>query len=399
MTHPEQTTDRPASQASPDVPHLVWLSAVTWDFPLVGRTRMLVEALRDLGHPTTFVQIPSYRTGVQRLLGGIGKHADPGVVRPWPILQPVSRWDRLPERDLRAAMEGRARRLRRQLEHEIDVDNAIALVVSPIWTPWLETLGIRTVVYDCIDDVEVMTPTAGLRALYLRWERELVERSSMVLCASEVLRRRTTAAGHRNAVLLRNGIDTNTFRMAAAGARPADLPPVGARPLVGFVGALYEWVDSELIGEVAMRCPEIDFVLVGPEGPDYERPDAPNVLHLGPRPYAEVPAYMQAFDVCWLPFREGDVARAADPIKLYEYLALGRPVVTSDVVDPQAFDGLIVSGSGADALAARIREALEDDPADSARRRAFADRNTWQIRARSLLREVATATKAAAPAR
>ena len=93
-----------------------------------------------------------------------------------------------------------------------------------------------------------------------------------------------------------------------------------------------------------------------------------NVRVLGPRPYAHVPAYVQAFDVCWVPFDQSQVSRAANPVKIYEYLALGKPVVSTPVADTETFGGLVHVGRSADEIAALLRAArFENDEHAAAR--------------------------------
>jgi len=394
-------------------PTLVSLSAVTWDFRLVGRTRMLTEAWQRLGQPTVFVQVPSYRTALQRCLAPFCTVEPVPVVRPWPT-QPARRWRRLGQKRVEAAMRRRARELRRQLSRRVDWDAAAALVVTPVWTPWLEELPFGRVVYDCIDELGVQVPRADLLPLYQEWEERLIARADGAVVTAEVLgtglRQRR---GDLPQALIRNGVDVERFQTIATTApRPVDLP-MGERPTVGFVGALYEWIDWALIEACARQVPEADFVFVGPHdgrGEIQRISSLPNVRLLGPRPYGQVPAYVAGFTTSWVPFKQNDVGAAANPVKIYEYLALGKPVVTTPVADTASFGELLVVGRNADEIVAGLRATIAGEAASQGLTRvkardarvAFARANSWEARAREYVQFVGTlgtAAKSSAPER
>lgn len=364
---------------------MVSLAAVTWNFPLVGRTRMLTEAWIAERQPTIFVQVPSLRTGLERLTAFMRTTDTAPVVRPWPIY-PQLLWPALKERNLRRAIRRRARQLRTSLSRVLDWSQSVALVVSPVWTPWLDELPFRSVIYDCIDDVAVHIPRPELRDLYLSWERALIGRATGGVATAERLAQYLHAKRPDLPVeIIRNGVDVARFREAARSApRPPDLPRE-RRPIVGFVGALYNWIDWRLIGDVVRALSEVDFVFVGP----HEEPTGltkiaqlPNARFLGARPYRDVPRYIEAFDVCWVPFTQDSVAFAANPVKIYEYLALGKPVVSTPVADTETFGDLVRVGSNAADITEALRQALQRSPDDSEARVAFANANTWAARAR-----------------
>lgn len=372
---------------------MVSLSAVTWGFPLVGRTRMLTEAWLAAGVPTTFVQAPSYRTAAERLLG---RHDDPGiVVRPWPAW-PSMVWMRLSGKRLHDSIRSRARALRRQLDRRIDWSSAVAMVVSPVWAPWLDELPFARVVYDCIDDLGVHVPRPGLDSLYRRWESDLIARANAAAVTARALGQGLLARRPGLPVrVIRNGVDVDSFLRRAALPRPDDLPR--GRPIVGFVGALYSWMNWGLVERAARALPHADFVLVGPwdAGAPIDRLRRIPNLHLpGQRAYRDVPRYIAAFDACWVPFDASRVSMLANPVKIYEYLALGKPVVTTPVADVESFDGLVGVARDDSDMIRLLALALAEPPAAGARiaRERFARDNAWVVRgeeyvqfARSLL--------------
>lgn len=372
---------------------LVSLAAVTWDFRLVGRTRMLTEAWARAGQPTVFVQVPSYRTALERLLAPLRPAPPVSVIRPWPA-PPARRWLRLGEPALAKVIRRRAAGLRRQLERVIRWEHSVALVVSPVWTPWLDELPFRHVVYDCIDELAVHVPRPELAPLYEAWEEQLVARAAGAVVTAESLGDRLRARRpDLKIATIRNGVDVDRFQaLAAQSPRPRDVP-LSPRPIVGFVGALYQWIDWELIHQTARALPEFDFVLVGPHdrgGAARRMPALPNVRFLGPRSYDRVPAYIDAFTVGWVPFRQDAVGTAANPVKIYEYLALGKPVVTTPVADPASYEGLVTVARTAEEMASALRAAESTATQGNAARVAFARRNDWSSRAADIVRFLAT---------
>lgn len=371
--------------------HLVSFSAVTWNFPLIGRTRMLAEAWQRLGVPTTFVQAPYLRSALERLWP-FGRQAEAvRVMRPWPVY-PRRLWPRMGAAHLRPVIQRRARGLRRQLDPIVTWDQAAAVVVSPVWAPWLEALPFRRVIYDCIDAVEVHVPRAELAPLYQTWETELLQRcGGVVVTAAELGRAIHARRADLPIATIRNGVDVERFeRLAASTPMPGDLPQRG-RPIVGFVGvmsggATYEWLDWELLTRVIRTLPEFDFVFVGPHDRN-AHVDAlralPNAHLLGWRPYELVPAYVNACDVCWVPFSQGTVGHAANPVKIYEYLSLGKPVVTTPVSDTGSFGGLVAVARSAEEMADQLRAAVQEGADRAEARLAFARANSWETRARA----------------
>jgi glycosyltransferase involved in cell wall biosynthesis len=221
----------------------------------------------------------------------------------------------------------------------------------------------------------------------------LVREADAVFCVSETL-----VEKHRklnpNVFLLPNGVDLKLFDLQRASSepRPRDLPT--DRPVLGFVGSLNNHVDFELVMRVAEAFPSCSVVLVGLVVKQYESGigaggtelfrrlgQMPNVRILGFKPTAEVPLYMAAFDVCLIPFRQNAFNEACDPLKFYQYSAMGKPIVTTSVKVAYRHRSLCYLAESHDDFITCISKALNERASDTlARQRmALAEAHAWPL--------------------
>lgn len=162
--------------------------------------------------------------------------------------------------------------------------------------------------------------------------------------------------------------------------------------IVGYFGAIAPWLWYELIDQVCSLLPEKGFVFIGPDysGCVPRLPRRANVLYLGPVNYEELPAHANLFDICFIPFVKGDIARSTSPLKLFEYFALEKPVVvTDDMLECTAFEE-VFSGIDAQAVVECIESALvrRGDPHFQARLRFLAEANSWDVLAKKYIRRI-----------
>jgi len=177
------------------------------------------------------------------------------------------------------------------------------------------------------------------RELIERKERALIAKSDLVLTTSEPLHAAKRHL-HSNVHLIRHGVDHAHLARAVhePPAMPVDLQAL-PKPVIGFVGVVGEWVDLDLVAGLARSRPEASVVIIGPIATSADVLDSvPNVYRLGPKAHDSLPAYLSCFDVGLIPFRRTALTLNANPIKLYEYLAAGVPVVSTSLpaVEPWA---------------------------------------------------------------
>jgi GT2 family glycosyltransferase len=162
---------------------------------------------------------------------------------------------------------------------------------------------------------------------------------------------------------------------------------------VGFYGAIAEWFDGDLLADLAELRPDWRFALIGSTftGDVSRLERLPNVSLLGEKPYAELPRLVASWDCYVVPFKRTALTEATNPVKAYEMLATGKPVVAVNLPElrPMAHQRLVSLADDAAGLARAIEQALADDSEiERDRRRAFASRNTWQQRCEALDRAV-----------
>jgi polysaccharide pyruvyl transferase CsaB len=255
---------------------------------------------------------------------------------------------------------------------------------------WQAHLESPITVYEHIDDLAVFEHVYKREQLDEWHQRALAEAD--VIAASAVDLLNDVRQQRDDAVLVANGVDYEHF--AGEPPRPSDLDvvPAGA-PIVGYYGALAEWFDYDLVGEAARRLTDFHFVLIGPDydGTASTHPtlQLPNVHWLGTRPYAELPGYLAAFTVATIPFVVNDVTHAVSPLKLFEYMAGGKPVVTPPLRECSRYRAVQI-GEGEDGFVAEILKAVElgADPSHVELLRRTARANTWDARARTIIEAV-----------
>jgi len=266
----------------------------------------------------------------------------------------------------------------RELARECDVRRAVQIVELPFW--WPVVRGLREepgwpVVYDCMDDHSGFSfHSADATAL----EAGLIRGADVVLASSRPLEARIARA-NREAVLVRNACDYEHF--ASVTHQGSD------RPVIGYYGAIADWFDSDLVADLAERQPGWDFILVGSTfAADVARlRSLPNVQLVGERPYAELPRWLSRFDVTVLPFRRTPLTEATNPVKAYEIMAAGLPLVSVPLPEILEFGDLVRLASTPAEFEEQIRAALADrDAGVVERRRAFARQQTWDDRVRSI---------------
>jgi glycosyltransferase involved in cell wall biosynthesis len=177
--------------------------------------------------------------------------------------------------------------------------------------------------------------------------------------------------------LVPHGVDAERF--AGDPDLPDDLRGL-ERPLVGYAGILDDYLDLYAIRAVAERLEHGTVVLVGAANADMSVLNHPRIVRLGFRPYAEVPSYLAAFACCICPFQISHLTTAVNPIKLREYLAAGRPVVSTRLPAVLEYGDVVEVASGRDEFAGAVIRALQpdQDTADSReRRRARVRSESW----------------------
>jgi glycosyltransferase involved in cell wall biosynthesis len=284
-----------------------------------------------------------------------------------------------------------------QVFDEIDAPVAVVFIYS-----WEHIRFLRRprVVYEHLDSLDLL----GATPARVRAHRTLLGRASVVTATAERLLREV-APFRPDALLCRNAVDTARFAIEPSAESPGAMERPrslrDAEVIVGYTGTLSaEWFDYRLVAEVARARPQYGFVLIGADDSGglvrSGLLDLPNVCWLGPRPYDELPQRVAGFDAAMIPFVVSGVTQSSSPLKLFEYLAAGRPVVATELEECLAVPLVRTArdaGGFANALDAVRGLAVDADFREECRR--FAAANTWEVRAEQVLAALPAVASAA----
>lgn len=283
------------------------------------------------------------------------------------------------------------------------VTDFIAWYYTPMAWPFTRHLSPAVVVYDCMDE---LSNFKGAPPELRRRERELFARADVAFTGGHSLYE-AKRHEHDDIHPFPSSIDAAHFEAAQGATVDPDDQAGIPRPRLGYFGVIDERMDLDLLDGIARRRPDWHLVLIGPTAKidPADLPRRPNIHALGPKPYAQLPAYLGGWDVALLPFACNEATRFISPTKTPEYLAAGRPVVSSpirDVVVPYGQRGLVRIADSADAFVRAIEEVLAEDPARPAWReavRTFLAGTSWDRTWARMMHHVAAALPARAPSR
>jgi len=282
---------------------------------------------------------------------------------------------------------GAERWLRRQLR-ALGVAERPVVMVSNIYCPRvLSRLPRKLLLYDFNDSPFQF---AGVPAFAADYWRATLDQVDALFVVSEYYRRELSRQTSKPLIPLGNGVELAHFERPAPA--PEDLAAL-PRPLIGYVGLLSHFLDFEKLEAVRQARSGGTLVLIGPGSPATDEAvralgSREGVALLGHRPYAQVPAYMQAMDVGIIPFRAQDpFVQGMNPNKVYQYLASGLPVVTTPILDLNPSPPHLQFASDATATVEAVRVALAG-PADPEARRDLARPYDWGALAGRMVDEI-----------
>lgn len=272
------------------------------------------------------------------------------------------------------------------LRTQWNIERAVSAVELGTWQPIAAAARKKfgwPVLYDCMDNWSTF-PGFSRRPAVLAAERKLVRTADAMTVTSRSIQQHW-ATDRPDASLVRNAADFDFFHDAGAQSDTPAPEPIAhlTGPVAGFIGAVVEWFDLELVRRVATARPDVAFVFVGGIArvsvESLEK--LPNVHFLGHQPYPDMPGYVRRFDVCLVPFVADEVTASMDLVKVYEYFAQGKPVVCTPVAEVVQYQRYLYLAEGAEEFIAQLDRALTEDDSEAVQRRiTLARMNSWDDR-------------------
>lgn len=248
------------------------------------------------------------------------------------------------------------------------------------------------IIYDYLDEFHEDI-SGDLSAQMYVWDH--LKSLNPILCTATAKRLHDQLVDHlgkkQKIVMASNAVNVEHFNYEKVHPEaPADLKPILRKkhPIVGFYGALAPWIDFSLLNSVAAAHPEWELVLLGIDynGAAAALDKAKNVHNLGAKNYKDLPKYASYFDCAIIPFKQGEIAKATSPVKLFEYMAAGLPTVcTRDLNECKGYDYVYMAKNAQD-FEDKLAQAIKDKRSNTARQTLLdqAKKNTWAARAKAI---------------
>jgi glycosyltransferase involved in cell wall biosynthesis len=266
-----------------------------------------------------------------------------------------------------------------------------AIVSTPAWTNVIKELKYKPICYDCIDDISVLSNSEN-EARYRELHINLLGCSDLVFySAKEIGRGIATVYPNKPRHYIPNGVDVNWFHNISKHQHALQDLQGLQKPIVGYIGGFFKWVDIDLLKSAASEMPNVSFVFIGIT--DISQKDKvqslkkhQNVHLLGPKVFSLIPSYIKSFDVCLIPFKMGEIANRTNPVKVYEYLAFGKPVISTNLPELNEMRPHIYMANNSSEFINKLKLSLnENDEVLRNQRIQFATMNSWSARANSIL--------------
>ena len=245
------------------------------------------------------------------------------------------------------------------------------------------------ILYDYLDEISAFN---GDTQELIRSHRCLLRKADVVT-ATALLLYEDAKKERADTLHIPNGVDIDHFdTQPGLFSPPVDIAALCAigKPVIGYYGAFANWFDYPLINDLALNRTDLNFLLIGPKHDNSLEASRllrlANVHYLGPKPYSELPTYLACFDVAILPFIINQVTQSTSPIKLFEYFAGGKPVVSTPLREVMQYEEVAI-GKDSQEFAEKIDKALsiKNDLEFTSKLKKIAQENTWEIQAERIL--------------
>lgn len=363
-----------AEVGDPEIYDVVCLSVIEWEFRF-QRPQQLLTQFADKGHRVFYVRTTFHQEGPHMLLQRINERIL-GLQLPGPAALNLYR-----QEINHVALAGFIQALD-EFQHEARITNAVVLVQLPFWKPLADAIRDRwgwKIIYDCMDEHSgFSTNTPAM----LRQEEDLIKSSDLVIATSQLLHSKVSRLARRT-LLLPNATDFDHFSQPGSSRM---LPALNS-PIIGYYGAISDWFDVEMVRTAAATRPDWQFVLIGSTYGANVKPltRLPNVHLLGEQPYHSLPGYLDRFDVACIPFLITPLTEATNPVKFYEYLSAGKPVVSVELPELEPYRDYFYPVQNREDFVPQIEAALQEDSSEMVHRRIeFARHQTWERRYQAL---------------
>lgn len=231
-------------------------------------------------------------------------------------------------------------------------------------------------IYHCVDNWQEFPRWKKWLARHL--EEQTARGAHIVFASARILAERLKKINPETHYFP-NAVDLDAFLSRAPGRVPNDLARIPG-PKICYMGTLEIWFDTALLKKIARRRPEWSFILFGARGRNFHGQSLlslPNVYYLGLKKKQDLQGYIAGSDVCIIPFKVNALTRSVSPLKLFEYFACGKPVVSTDLPEVARFAPLVRIAGTSKAFEKVLRESLEEKGKLPRRRMAMARANSW----------------------
>lgn len=274
------------------------------------------------------------------------------------------------------------------LLREAHLINPIAKVDHPFWASIADKLGMP-IIYDAMDLHSGFKENSEYN---LQNEKKLLSKSDIILSTSDYLSHEFRMYDSK-ILSLKNAGEYHHFAPSSSTITPipADIKKLPG-PIIGYYGALADWLNVDLIEGLVKDFPHASVVLIGlVNNPSLTTlaKEYSNLHLLGEKPYSELPKYLAQFDVCLIPFKLNKLIKATNPVKIYEYFASGKPIVTTSIPELMIYKKLLYFADNPSSFSNAVKKALSEKSSTLKQsRRKIARTNTWSHRATTLQRHL-----------